>query len=150
MKKLLLALCLLSVLAGCSTYRDYEPLPITGRVDLDRLMGKWYVIGVVPYIIDSHGYNITKSYQRGEKGINIYYELNAGAFDGKLKSYATRAMVLNPGINTDWQVRIITWPFDKDYKILHVEPDYSAVLIGQPNRKGLWIMSRTKTMDDPL
>lgn len=150
MKKILLAVCLLAVLSGCTTFRKHDPLPISGQVDLDRFMGRWYVIAVVPSIIDSNGYNIVKTYQRGEKGINIFYQLNAGAYDGKLKSYSTRAMVDNPGINTDWQVRIVTWPFDRDYKILHVEPDYSAALVGQPNRKGLWIMSRTKTMEDPL
>jgi len=150
MKKILFAVCLLIVLAGCSTFQKHDPLPVSGVVDVDRFMGKWYVLGVVPSIIDGHAYNIIKTYQRGDRGINIYYQFNSGSYDGKQKTYSTRAMVDNPGINTDWKVRIVTWPFDKDYKILHVESDYSAALVGQPNRKGLWIMSRTKTMDDPL
>lgn len=151
MKKLLCVISLLAVLCGCSNSTGYKPTPIEGQVDVNRMLGKWYVIGVMPGLLDKNAYNISKTYQRGDKGIDIFYEFNAGAYDGDLKSYKTSAMVYNPGINTHWRVRILTWPFDRDYKVLDVAGDYSSCIVGTPDRNnGVWIMSRTKRMEDPL
>lgn len=150
MKKIFLAVTLLSLLAGCSTFQKNEPLPVTDRVDLDRFMGKWYVIGSVQTIVDRNPYNSTTTYTRGNRGIDITYEFNAGDYDGKPKAYTVRAMVDNPGINSDWEVRYVTWPFESDYKVIHLEPDYSVAVVGQPSRKYVWILSRQKTIDGPL
>jgi apolipoprotein D and lipocalin family protein len=150
MKKILLAVCLLAVLAGCSTFRKDDPLPVAGQINLDRFMGQWHVIAAVPTILDRSAHNTTKTYERWDRGIKIAYEFEKGEFGGELKSYNTKAVVDNPGINSDWEVRIVTWPFETDYKILHIEDDYSVAVIGQPSRKYVWIMSRTKTIDDPV
>jgi apolipoprotein D and lipocalin family protein len=150
MKKFFLAACLLSILTGCSTFRKNEPLPVAGQVNLDKLMGTWHVVGSVPTLLDREAYNTTKTYSRAERGISIEYAFNSGDFDGEPKSFRTRAMVDNPGINSDWEVRIVTWPFETDYKIIHLEPDYSVAVIGQPSRKYVWIMARKKTIDDPV
>ncbi|GGB77832.1 lipocalin family protein [Henriciella pelagia] len=37
-----------------------------------------------------------------------------------------------------------------DYWILHLEPDYSAALVGSPDGKYLWILARNKTPGDAL
>jgi len=39
------------------------------------------------------------------------------------------------------------WPFEGDYWILRLTPDYSAAAVGSPDRKTLWLLSRTSTMD---
>lgn len=150
MKKIFLAVILLSLLAGCSTFQKNDPLPSADRVDLDRFMGKWYVIGSVQGIVDRKPYNSTTTYTRGKRGIDITYEFNAGDYNGKLKTYSVRAMVDNPGINNDWEVRYVTWPFESDYRVIHLEPDYSVAVVGQPSRKYVWILSRQKTIDDPV
>ena len=150
MKKLFLAVSLLSLLAGCSTFQKHEPIPTAERVDLDRFMGTWYVIGSVQTIVDRDPYNSTNTYTRAKRGIDITYQFNAGGFDGKLKAYTVRAMVDNPGINSDWEVRYVTWPFEYDYRVIHLEPDYSVAVIGQPSRKFVWILSREKTIPAPL
>lgn len=150
MKKIFLAACMLALLAGCSTFRKHEPIPVVNGVDLDRFMGIWYVMGSVPSIFDSAPYNSQITYQRAERGISINYRFNAGDFNGKERSISVRAMVDNPGINSDWSVTFVTWPFESDYKIIHLEPDYSVAVIGQPSLKNVWILSRTKSIDDPV
>ena len=41
------------------------------------------------------------------------------------------------------------WPFAGKYWIIHLdEKDYQYSLVGSPSRKLLWILSRTKEMDD--
>jgi len=39
------------------------------------------------------------------------------------------------------------WPFAGNYWIIDLDADYQHALIGDPSRKYLWILSRTKTMD---
>jgi apolipoprotein D and lipocalin family protein len=114
-------------------------------------MGQWYVIASIPSkIYDSKAYNATETYERAERGIKITYAFNNGGFDEKVKSFTARAMIADPGLNTNWEVTYVTWPFKRDYRILHVEDDYSAVVIGQPSRKTAWILARRKTIDDAL
>lgn len=147
MKKIFLAVCLMAVLAGCSTFKKHEPLPVVNQLDLNRFMGTWYVIASVPTVFDKEAYNAVEIYSRAAKGIQITYQFNAGGFDGKLKSYNSKAMVNNPGINSDWDVTFV-WPFKSDYNVIYLEPDYSLVVVGHPNRKNVWIMSRQKQIED--
>ena len=150
MKRILLALSLLALLAGCNTLRQHEPVPVVDmRVDLDRFMGQWYMIASVPTVLDRKAFNGVQTFQRADRGIDITYEFNAGAADGELKTVNSRAMVDNPGINSDWEVTY-AWPIRGDYKILWLEPDYSATAIGHPNRKNVWILSRQRTISPPV
>lgn len=41
-------------------------------------------------------------------------------------------------------------PLSAPYWILKLDPEYQWTVIGQPSRKGFWIMSRTPTMDKSL
>lgn len=151
MKKILIAVCLLSVLAGCSTFRKHDPIPVVGQVDLDRFMGKWYVIGSIQTVTDRKPFNSTVTYERAKRGIDIAYQFNSGSSDGKLRTVKVSALIDNPGINSDWEVRYFyTWPFESDYKVIYLEPDYSVAVIGQPSRNYVWIMAREPRIDSPL
>ena len=39
------------------------------------------------------------------------------------------------------------WPFKGDYWILALDPDYSWALVGTPNLRNLWILSRSPNLD---
>jgi len=147
MKRIFLILPALLILAGCNTFVDHEPLPtVNQRVDLDRFMGKWYVISSVPTAFDRDPYDAVEVYERADRGIKITYTFKAGAFDGEPRTITSRAMVDNPGINTDWEVTY-AWPIKGDYKILYLEPDYSVAIVGHPNRKNVWVLSRQPSIE---
>jgi len=40
------------------------------------------------------------------------------------------------------------WPFKGKYWIIGLADDYSWAVVSHPNRKYLWILSRTKTLDE--
>jgi apolipoprotein D and lipocalin family protein len=42
------------------------------------------------------------------------------------------------------------WPFKGDYWIIDLADDYSWAVVSDPKRKTLWILSRTKQMDESL
>lgn len=48
--------------------------------------------------------------------------------------------------------RGLRWiPFTKgDYWVIQVAPDYSVALVGSPDRKFLWLLSRTPTLDSTV
>jgi apolipoprotein D and lipocalin family protein len=42
------------------------------------------------------------------------------------------------------------WPFRGDYWIIELGKDYEYAVVSSPNRKYLWILSRTPKMDEAL
>jgi apolipoprotein D and lipocalin family protein len=42
------------------------------------------------------------------------------------------------------------WPFRGDYWIIDLAEDYGYAVVGAPDRKYLWILSRTPQMDPVL
>lgn len=60
--------------------------------------------------------------------------------------YLVRPFVLEGSGNAKLEVQFF-WPFKSDYYILDVADDYSYALVGHPDRKSLWILSRTIQME---
>jgi apolipoprotein D and lipocalin family protein len=42
------------------------------------------------------------------------------------------------------------WPFKGKYWIIDLAPDYSYAVVGHPNRKYLWILSRNPKMSEEV
>jgi apolipoprotein D and lipocalin family protein len=42
------------------------------------------------------------------------------------------------------------WPFKADYWVIGLDPDYRWAMVGNPNRKYLWLLSRTPQLPKPL
>ena len=42
------------------------------------------------------------------------------------------------------------WPFRSDYWIIGLDEAYRWAVVGNPNRKYLWILSRTPTISDEV
>lgn len=144
----LLALGILILLPACIQEDEHPPLPTVDRVELDDFMGKWYVLAATPTLFDRNAYNAVEIYERAERGINIIYRFNKDGPDGKRKTFNQKAVIDNPGINTDWTVTV-QWPVKFDYKVIYLEPDYSVTVIGHPNRELVWIMARQPEIPDP-
>ena len=148
MKRFLPLLLLPLILGGCLTNRSYDPLPSPTSVSLDRLMGEWFVVASIPTVFERAPYAATASFSRAERGIEVDYTFLTDAFDGKSRNIKARAMIDNPGINTDWTISV-AWPFGTDVRIIHTEPDYSMVVLASPDRSKVWILSRRAAVDRP-
>ena len=42
------------------------------------------------------------------------------------------------------------WPFKADYWVLGLDPEYRWAMVGNPNRKYLWLLSRTPQLPSAL
>lgn len=112
-------------------------------------MGKWYVVASIPTVFERAPYAAMVNMARAERGIDIEYTFLTDSFDGKSRRIPASAMVDNPGINTDWTLSV-AWPFGSDVRVIYNEPDYSTVVIANPDRKKLWILSRRSSISGPV
>jgi len=77
--------------------------------------------------------------------------LNRGfsARKGKYKSSIGRAWV--PDDNYPGRLKVsFFWPFAGNYYIISLGHEYSYALVGDPSREYLWVLSRTKKLDETI
>ena len=138
-RKSIMASSLAFLLWGCQAK---APIHTVSSVDLKRFMGDWYVVAAIPTFIETDAYNAVESYRLAEDGtIETTFRFNKGGFDGPLKTYTPRGFVEDTQSNAVWGMQFI-WPFKAEYRIVHLEPDYSVTVIGRTRRDYVWIMAR--------
>jgi dehydrogenase/reductase SDR family protein 12 len=133
-----------------------KPPKLTARtgtdVDLKSYMGRWYVISCIPTYFEKGINNSVENYSlvEGKTDRVAIHWTYCSTVGGPTKSFDQKAWVKpKTAHNTHWIVQPV-WPLETDYLILECPADYSYTVIGVPNRAYMWIMARTKTMDETL
>lgn len=148
MKKFPVYLFLILLLTNCSD--DMKPLNTVVHVDIDRYLGKWYEIARLPNSFEKGLICCTAEYSIREDGkIKV---LNSGHPENnpeKIETATGKAWLPDANITSRLKVQFF-WPFRGDYYIFHLDDDYQNVLVGAPNRKYLWLLSRTPVIEDTL
>lgn len=140
------------ILSGCALQpRADSPVPLVTHVDLPRYMGDWYLIAHIPTSRDTEAHAAVENYQLNPDGsIATVYTNRLGGFDGTPKKMTPTMYVVPDTGNALWAVRFgWWWPFLYEYRIAHLEPDYSAVIVARSKLDFLWIFSRTPQMPEP-
>ena len=138
--------------AGCAT-TDAPPLEAIDRyVELERFMGDWFVIASIPidlwFASEVGAHNGVESYTMREDGrIQTTYTFRQDRFDGEEKLFNPIASVYNTETNAEWRMQFL-WPFRSAYLIVYLDDDYQQTIIGVPNRRHVWIMSRTPEISE--
>ena len=117
-------------------------------VDLDRYMGRWWVIGNIPYFGERGKIASADIYTLRPDGKIDNVFVYRKAFDKPEKRMNALATVLPGSNNTRWKIAFFGGLLKADYLILEVAPDYSWALIGQSSKKLAWVFSREQRMDD--
>jgi apolipoprotein D and lipocalin family protein len=147
--KAVIALCMVLVMSlnsGCASKQT--PLPTPEQVDLESFMGRWYVHGYTPILVDKEAHNAIEHYRMdADEKIQTTYQFRDGGFDGELKTYTPVGWVHDETTNAEWRMQFI-WPFRAEYVILHLDQDYTETVIAHPNRKYAWIMHRSKQVSE--
>lgn len=136
------------LLAACSVSPQKVTVPVVEKVDLNRFMGPWYVIGVIPTFIEKDIYNAIETYELAPDGtIKTTFTFNKGAFDGEAKVMNPKGFVIPGTNNAIWGMQFI-WPIKAEYVISHVDANYTETIIARSARDYVWIMARTPTIDE--
>lgn len=150
MKTALLPVLLLSgLLAGCSAFAPTRPeIPLVPQVDLPCFMGDWYVIGFIPIWPERNAHNGIESYGLREDGrIATVYRYRNKEFSAPLKTQRPVATVVPDTGNALWDMQFL-WPFKAEFRIAHLEPDYSVTIIARNARDYVWLLAREPEMDE--
>ncbi len=151
MRRLALALfatALIALAANASTgVAAMPPLTTTAVVDLERYMGRWWVIANIPYFAENGKVATADIYTLREDGRidNVYAYRKA--FDKPEKTTEAIASVVPGTNNAQWVIAFFGGLVKADLLVLEVAPDYSWALIGHPKRKMAWIFAREQAMD---
>jgi apolipoprotein D and lipocalin family protein len=129
------------------TKEEHNTLEVVPHVELKKYLGKWYEIAHLPARFQEGCTDTTATYTLSEDGsISV---LNECRRRGKVKQAKGKAKVVDKNSGAKLKVTFF-WPFYGDYWIINLGQAYDYAVVGTPNRKYLWILSRTPQMDDKL
>jgi apolipoprotein D and lipocalin family protein len=139
------------LVAGCGMKKvDRSPLQVVPFVDLRRYAGAWYEIARLPNTFQKGCVGSRATYTLRDDGkIEVLNECYEGSFNGRLRNARGKVWVVDATTNAKLKVSFF-WPFSGAYWIIDLGKNYEYAVVGHPDRKYLWILSRTKKMDEAL
>lgn len=144
--KLIMQVLLFALLLGAAPLlQAAEPVTSVPNVELDRYLGKWYEIGRLPmYWQRKCVSDTTAEYGKGEDG-KITVTNRCLHEDHKPDIVTGSAVVVPNSGNAQLKVTFF-WPISGNYWVIGLDQDYRWALVGTPNRKYLWLLSRTPVL----
>ncbi|HOZ86275.1 MAG TPA: lipocalin family protein [Bacteroidia bacterium] len=133
-----------------ATMAQSQTLESVPSVDLNRYAGKWYEIASYPQRFQKGCHCTTAEYTLSEKGfVIVENRCNKDSVNGKQSYIKGKAFVEKGSGNAKLKVQFF-WPFKGKYWIIDLADDYSYAVVSHPNRKYLWILSRTPKINEKL
>ena len=157
MKLLILTLALVLSLSFAidASEPQYSDLIPVSNLDLVKYGGVWYEIALFPYFFERDCYctfaNYTLHADQGYVGVNN--TCNRGSPDSKAVSAVGKAFPVDPvnGTITTGKLSVEFFPGVKaPYYVIDLDENYQWALVGSPNRRYCWILSRSTSMSDDL
>lgn len=143
-----------TALVSCATARSYPPLRTagqTGKVDIGRYAGHWYEQARLP-----------NSFQKDDASAEAHYTLLPESVvqvvntetraDGSRHTAKGKATAVPGSGNSRLRVKfeglaaLVPAAEEGNYWIIKLAPDYSVALVGTPDRKFLWLLSRQRNL----
>ncbi len=146
MKKLSLVLIILfSSLVHANT-----PIETVDYVDVNRYLGRWYDIASYPQWFQEGCTNTQALYELKKNGdLKVTNSCNLDKVDGKLKVSIGKAKIVDKTTNSKLKVSFFG-PFYGKYWIIDLGENYEYAVVSDPTQETLWILSRTKKLEQTL
>ena len=133
-----------------SNQANSQELKTVPYVDIKKYTGKWYEIASFPQTFQKGCHCTTAEYTFTEKGyVIVENRCNRDSINGKQSYIKGKAFVVKNSGNAKLKVQFF-WPFRGKYWIIDLADDYSYAVVSHPNRKYLWILSRSPQMPDAI
>jgi apolipoprotein D and lipocalin family protein len=133
-----------------SSANGRNPLQVVPSVDFTRYVGKWYEIARLPNRFQRQcASDTTATYTLRPDG-KLTVLNTCRTSEGRTKSAKGTARVADGiGPNTKLKVTFF-WPFSGNYWIIDLDPGYRWAVVGEPDRRYFWILSREPRMNGAL
>jgi len=146
LKIIMLVMGILSFFS-CTTNK---PLETVENVDIEKYMGKWYEIATIPQRFQKGCKCVTAEYTLTDNGyVKVLNSCRKDSTNGPFRSIEGKAFISKKGNGAKLKVQFF-WPLKAKYWIIGLADDYSWAVVGHPNRKYLWILSREPFMEEAL
>lgn len=143
-------ICFIILFSMCPFINKSQELTTVAFVNIEKYCGKWYEIASYPQSFQRGCTCTTAEYSfTGKEYVIVENRCNRGSVSGKKSYIKGKAFVENNSGNAKLQVQFF-WPFKGKYWIIDLANDYSYAVVSHPNKKYLWILSRTAKMDATL
>jgi apolipoprotein D and lipocalin family protein len=144
----------LMFLMSCAFASNNAPLNTEAYVDINKYAGRWYEIAKIPNRFQRKCGATRATYSLKDNGkVKVFNEC-IKLKNGKIQDATGEARVFNPGRNSILKVSFAPFPFRRlaegDYYIMKLDVNYDHVLVGSPTRDYLWILSRSKVLDEEI
>jgi apolipoprotein D and lipocalin family protein len=147
LKRNYLIIPVLLFLIGCAN--NYPPLKVVDKVEIDRYLGKWYEIALLPNSFQEGCHCTTAEYSLIDSTtIRVVNSCREDSAEGELSQADGKAFVVEGSNNAKLEVQFF-WPFKGDYWIIALDNEnYNYAMVGNPSREYLWILSRKPDMKE--
>lgn len=138
--------------AGLYFYKkkNKKELKVVDNVDLEKYSGKWYEIAAIPEKHQKGCSNITAEYTTTNEGfLKIVNSCNEDIIEEIEKKVKGKAYPVSGSNNAKLKVEFKCL-FKSDYWIIDLDKDYKYVMVGHPDRKYLWILSRKPKLSQDI
>jgi len=144
-KKLVLTSLILFILSACTGIP--KNLSTVKGFDSDKYLGTWYEIARLDHKFERGMSHVQATYAKRDKGGLTVLNKGYVQADKVWKSVEGKAF-LN-GEPDEGRLKVSFFgPFYGGYNILVLDKQYQYSMVAGPDRDMLWILSRTKVMDD--
>ena len=140
-------------LAGCASGPlepdDIEDVPLKAveRVDLDRYMGRWYMIANIPYFAERGNVAARVDYSLRKDGeIDDLLTAQEG-FDKPQFTRLGRISISDPVTHAEGMITFMP-PLSQPFSIVYLDDAYQYTVVAHPSRTFCWIFSRQPRMSD--
>lgn len=150
--KIFIAATVITLAAAAASYAassGIPPLRTVERVDLQRYLGKWHEIARLPNRFQKGCAESSAEYSLRDDGEIDVINSCRNEDDGSLRQARGRAWSVDPVSNAKLKVTFF-WPFRGDYWIIELGKEYEYAVVGTPDRKYLWLLSRSEKINDDV
>lgn len=138
----------------CVWIEPKQSLHTVSSVDLTRYAGTWYEIARLPMWFQRHCIESRATYtirQDGKVGVHNECLTDRGTVDQAdgVATVVDRTSKAKLMVTFDnFFARLVGPSREGNYWILELDPNYTVTMVGTPDRRYLWILSRTPQLDD--
>jgi len=134
-----------ALISFLSMFTGTMPNQSVDRIDLRRFGGTWYSLSSIPTMFDKGSRETTTHYALNKDG---YYNVvtTCKKEDNSIRSVTSKIFPEAGSRAGEMKAQFI-WPIKVDYWVVDLAPDYSWAVVGHPDYRWLFIMSRKPQMD---
>ncbi len=141
-------MCVALMASVASLVMAQQAVNSVAAVDLARYSGTWFEIASFPMFFQRNCIaDTTANYTPAADG-GIVVRNRCRTESGFDEAVGKATLV--EGFNNSRLKVSFFWPFKADYWVVGLDPEYRWAVVGNPNRKYLWVLSRSPQLPAPL